>query len=81
MERRLSAILAADVVGYSALMEQDSLVDLTGFGRTGSTVLGMTKLTRSNSVAALVDAVPTFGAGTGRFLSASPARGPVLRPW
>jgi adenylate cyclase len=23
MERRLSAILAADVVGYSALMEQD----------------------------------------------------------
>ena len=27
----------------------------------------MAKLTRSNSVAALVDAVPTFGAGTGRF--------------
>jgi hypothetical protein len=27
----------------------------------------MVKLTKSNSVAALVDAVPTFGAGTGRF--------------
>jgi hypothetical protein len=28
---------------------------------------GMAKLTKSNSVTALVDAVPTFGAGTGRF--------------
>jgi hypothetical protein len=27
----------------------------------------MAKLTRSNSVGTLVDAVPTFGAGTGRF--------------
>jgi hypothetical protein len=30
-------------------------------------IAGMAKLTKSNSVAALVDAVPTFGAGTGRF--------------
>ena len=30
-------------------------------------MLGMAKLTRSNSVAAMVDAAPTFGAGTGRF--------------
>jgi len=28
---------------------------------------GMAKLTRTNSVSALVDAEPTFGAGTGRF--------------
>jgi hypothetical protein len=27
----------------------------------------MAKLTRSNSLSALVEAVPTFGAGTGRF--------------
>jgi hypothetical protein len=27
----------------------------------------MAKLTRSNSISALVDAEPTFGAGTGRF--------------
>jgi len=30
-------------------------------------MLGMAKHTRSNSVAAMVDAAPTFGAGTGRF--------------
>jgi hypothetical protein len=30
-------------------------------------IAGMAKLTKSNSVAALVDAVPTFGAGTDRF--------------
>jgi hypothetical protein len=29
--------------------------------------VSMAKLTRSNSVAALVDAIPTFGAGLGRF--------------
>jgi hypothetical protein len=30
-------------------------------------IVSMAKLTRSNSVAAMVDAIPTFGAGTGRF--------------
>jgi hypothetical protein len=42
------------------------------YGENGKSVAaayigGMAKLTRTNSVSALVDAEPTFGAGTGRF--------------